>query len=329
VRALGIAIVVAVACRGGGDDKARAPGGSGGAVVAGSGSAADPWSAPPKSDVPTLLERKAFVDKACPSVTGPYFFKLEKAGKASYILGTRHVSVALAEFPPVVRERLRASHLAVFEIDPNEDRSSKPRPENRASLKDQVGPELWKKFVALVGEASAAEVEHGKPNEAVLEMMVLYEDPTRLLESDIERDVAELKIPTKGLETSTFQDDLLDKLIDLRMLRAALANTADRKEFADETTRDLRDYCTGTGKDPGVDPKTRKELLAAGYTAGDIAAIDDQLVYSRNRDWIPKLDALFAAGDVFVAVGADHLLGDRGVIELLAARGYKATRITK
>jgi uncharacterized protein YbaP (TraB family) len=52
-------------------------------------------------------------------------------------------------------------------------------------------------------------------------------------------------------------------------------------------------------------------------------------VFSRNRDWIPKLEKLFAQGDVFVAVGADHLIGDKGVIKLLEARGFTAKRITQ
>ena len=61
----------------------------------------------------------------------------------------------------------------------------------------------------------------------------------------------------------------------------------------------------------------------------EIDKLDEKLVYARNDDWIPKLEKLFATGGVFVAVGADHLSGPRGVIALLAARGFKVTRVTK
>jgi uncharacterized protein YbaP (TraB family) len=326
---------LAFACRGGGAaEPTRPTPGSAGSAIAARGSAVgsaatDPWAGPGvEPDAPTLAERKHVVDEACPAVTAPYFFALAKDGKTSYILGTRHVSVALREFPPVVVDKLRGAHLAVFEIDPKADKGKiDAKPPDGPSLEAQLGAKRWAKLVALVGSSSAAELVHAKPSEAMLVMMAMYEDPSRLLESDIERVAAQGSIPTGGLESAEFQDGLLDKLLDVRMLSAALDNTDNRNEFRDETTRDLHSYCTGADYDPGMDPKTRRQLLAAGYTEADIAAIDEQLVFARNRDWIPKLEQLFGSGQVFVAVGADHLVGTRGVIALLAKHGYTATRL--
>lgn len=329
----GLFAIAVFACRGGTTtEPPRAAPGS--AVVAtgsagSTGSAAvDPWAGPgAEPDSPTLVERKHVVDEACPAVVAPYFYAVAKDGKTSYMLGTRHVSVALREFPPIV-DKLRGSHLAVFEIDPKSDKSkTDANPPDGPTLETQLGPKRWAKLVALVGASSAAELVRAKPSEAMLVMMAMYEDPSRLLESDIERVVAERDIPTGGLESPKFQDDLLDKLLTVRMLSAAIDNTDSRKDFRDETTRDLRAYCSGADSEPGMDPKSRRQLLAAGYSEADIAAMDEQLVYARNRDWIPKLEKLFAAGDVFVAVGADHLAGPRGVIALLAKDGYTATRL--
>jgi uncharacterized protein YbaP (TraB family) len=53
------------------------------------------------------------------------------------------------------------------------------------------------------------------------------------------------------------------------------------------------------------------------------------MVYARNASWIPKLEKMFEGGNVFVAVGADHLLGKRGVVALLEARGFKVTRVVR
>src|SRR5689334_7221893 len=68
--------------------------------------AADPWATAAISDdaVPTLSDRKKLADDACPTVTGPYFFRIEKAGKVSHILGTRHVVVPLSKFPETVHD---------------------------------------------------------------------------------------------------------------------------------------------------------------------------------------------------------------------------------
>jgi uncharacterized protein YbaP (TraB family) len=47
------------------------------------------------------------------------------------------------------------------------------------------------------------------------------------------------------------------------------------------------------------------------------------LITNRNRSWIPKLESLIKGkDDALVVVGAGHLVGKEGVIELLRAKGY-------
>jgi uncharacterized protein YbaP (TraB family) len=48
-----------------------------------------------------------------------------------------------------------------------------------------------------------------------------------------------------------------------------------------------------------------------------------RLLVDRNRNWLPKIDALLARrGHAFVVVGAAHLLGPDGLLALLKAKGY-------
>ena len=47
------------------------------------------------------------------------------------------------------------------------------------------------------------------------------------------------------------------------------------------------------------------------------------LLDERNKKWIPKLKPLLDKGDVFIAVGALHLPGEVGILELLREEGYK------
>ncbi|WP_417593132.1 TraB/GumN family protein [Owenweeksia hongkongensis] len=49
------------------------------------------------------------------------------------------------------------------------------------------------------------------------------------------------------------------------------------------------------------------------------------LLDDRNKKWIPKLKPLLDEGKVFIAVGALHLPGEMGVLELLKAEGYKVS----
>ena len=288
----------------------------------------DPWAVVPSTDdPPDLATTHAIAERACPRVTAPYLFAVERSGKVSHILGTRHLGVSLAKMPAAVRDRIRIASLAVFETPVEDD--SEPLPAVVGPpLRDQLGPALWGRYRTLVGHVAAAAAEHARPSEALVTLIALYEDRTAALDLEIEREVVAAGIPTRGLETHAFQQQLILELMDLRMLRATLAGTPDRATLEREAIDDLHDYCIGADDEPGFDRDTRAQLKAGGMSDAEIDALDDKLVFSRNRDWIPKLEQLFgAAGGVFVAVGADHLTGDRGVIALLAARGWKTARI--
>lgn len=51
------------------------------------------------------------------------------------------------------------------------------------------------------------------------------------------------------------------------------------------------------------------------------------LLADRNKRWIPKMEELADEESVFFAVGAGHLGGEEGVINLLRMQGYKVTPI--
>jgi uncharacterized protein YbaP (TraB family) len=159
--------------------------------------------------------------------------------------------------------------------------------------------------------------------------MLLYEDISNTLEAQIQARATAHAIAMTGLETSAFQDDVLAKLLDFRMLKATIETTKDRAEIQQDSHDDLAQYCAGTDTSPGMDDETRTKMLHAGYTKAELDAEDEILVYRRDADWIPKLSKLFEQDNVFVAVGADHLIGPRGVIALMEKQGFTTKRITK
>jgi uncharacterized protein YbaP (TraB family) len=77
--------------------------------------------------------------------------------------------------------------------------------------------------------------------------------------------------------------------------------------------------------------------LADAWKAGDAPLVErlvlqdlksepklyQRMLVDRNRDWLPKLEALFARrGRALVVVGAAHLVGSDGLLAMLRARGY-------
>lgn len=55
---------------------------------------------------------------------------------------------------------------------------------------------------------------------------------------------------------------------------------------------------------------------------GGVAEFIDLLLYDRNADWVNKMQGIMQSDEVLFAVGAAHLPGDRGVINLLRKKGF-------
>lgn len=52
------------------------------------------------------------------------------------------------------------------------------------------------------------------------------------------------------------------------------------------------------------------------------------LLVRRNREWLPRIEAMFEEpGTELVLVGAAHLVGPEGLLELLERRGYEVSRL--
>jgi len=88
------------------------------------------------------------------------------------------------------------------------------------------------------------------------------------------------------------------------------------------------------------------ELLVELYEAGDIAAILEvsypplpperrqkaaeainKLLFRRNARMVKRMNALLTNGNAFIAIGAGHLPGRKGVINMLVQRGYKISLV--
>jgi uncharacterized protein YbaP (TraB family) len=51
------------------------------------------------------------------------------------------------------------------------------------------------------------------------------------------------------------------------------------------------------------------------------------MLTDRNERWVPVIQDLVRGGkNVLVIVGAGHLVGDKGVVELLKQKGLKVTQ---
>lgn len=59
-----------------------------------------------------------------------------------------------------------------------------------------------------------------------------------------------------------------------------------------------------------------------GNTCDSTPEEEEALIYGRNADWAKRLPAIMREKSTFLAVGAAHLPGERGLLSLLRAAGY-------
>lgn len=65
--------------------------------------------------------------------------------------------------------------------------------------------------------------------------------------------------------------------------------------------------------------KLHKIILSSPDMKADLPT----LLYNRNKKWIPEIEKMIKEKSTFIAVGAGHLGGEGGVIQLLQQAGYK------
>jgi uncharacterized protein YbaP (TraB family) len=253
---------------------------------------------------PSPAERRALADEVCPTVTATHFFRVIKDGKTSYLLGTRHAGISLAKFPPAVEQAFRASKAAVFESEVDRE----PTPTTGPAIHEQLEPELWNKYRDLVGKDTAERVDHASVIAASAALALLYEDTSQGIDREL---YAHAKTSNKrivALEDRDQTDHLGEEYLGIDSLRAFIKSVRDRDDIKTGVRVSLGRYCNG------------------GQDNGGLGRRLDNLTDKRTAAWLPELEALFAEGEVFVAVGETHVEDAAGLVAGLRARGYTIER---
>ena len=258
-------------------------------------------------DAPGPEEVRALAAVACPHVARAFFYTVEKDGKTSYLLGTRHAGVGFDKLPPDVQARFGAAQALVLESIAHGALDAAPVTQ---TIEAQLGPELWSKFRALVGKQAAARVNTQPPTRAVGALVLLYEDTTQKLDQELEQRARAAKREVIGLESAQQTREIGADVIGIDHLRALLGTIHGRADIRESTKSGLAAYCTG--EPPAGAPPDGSRL--------------DASVAQRNHAWLATLEPLLARGNIFVAVGAKHMTDPGGLIDLLRQDGFTVTR---
>ncbi|MFN7783188.1 MAG: TraB/GumN family protein [Lysobacterales bacterium] len=264
----------------------------------------------------------------------PLLWVAKKGETEVHLLGSFHM-LKDSDYPmdPSIEQAYAGAEALVFEIAPAEMKSpdlsrglmQAARFEDGGSLRAVLPADTRKKLEAFMGEAAVLGSDGMKPWFITLNLavsMIVQAGFNPALGMDMhfmQRAEADAK-PTRGLET------VADQI-------AALSGAPMNEQILglEESLR------------PREEMMQRFDELHGFWRAGDADAIERLMVEElvektpvsakllnedRNRRWLPQIEALLAGDeDTLVIVGALHLVGDIGLVELLRARGYSVERV--
>lgn len=143
-------------------------------------------------------------------------------------------------------------------------------------------------------------------------------DPTNTFDQYFQAQAKKNNEPIGGLETVSFQADLLYASASMeRQVTQLMCLLDNEKYYTDLMDRMAKAYYS---QDLNKLKEVMDEKLSAtcDATPEELAALID----NRNADWAHKMPAIMAAKPTLFVVGAGHLPGEKGLLTLLKGAGY-------
>lgn len=266
-------------------------------------------------------------------------------GRVSHILGTFHLGVHLDEvLPPPHRAALEEARLLIVEVDmteldPNAVLAASHLPPDE-DLGEILGPELWGKLLARFGGSAHPALRRFSPW-VVMTMLTALE--AAQLEAERAQRSAEHAERSADAGASTLDVTATERAHARGIPVVALETADEQLEVMNAIPRDaVLEYIRAALTGAPSEQASLAELMDA-YLRGDEAELErivfdpdeiarspevfETLYYDRNDRWLPEVEAELARGGAFVAVGLGHVIGDRGLLRLLEARGYRVSRL--
>jgi uncharacterized protein len=150
---------------------------------------------------------------------------------------------------------------------------------------------------------------------AAIKLQQLGFDPSLGVDRHLAERAKQTDKPTAGLETAEFQLDLFDRF------------SAKEQELLLRQSMDEMDHI-----------ERNVTAIVQAWKSGDVGAVERHLLVGmrdypeihrkviddRNQRWLPQIENLLSRGEnALIVVGAAHLVGKNGIIELLKDRGYR------
>jgi len=283
---------------------------------------------------------------AAVSVNAQLLYKISGNGleKPSYIIGTHHLAnVGFVEKINGVKEALTETEQVYGELkwdvmaNPDSLKAMQERmmlPEGQ-TLKTILTPEQYKRLDAFMTAKLGAgmsnpmvEAQMGKlsPMALVTQFQVLLFmmnhmgefDPSSTFDQYFQAQAQKNNLPCGGLETLSFQAQVLYGSTPMERQVEQLMCLIDNEQFNVQMLEEM----TKAFYAQDLDALKKAMDLKLGTSCDSTPEEEAALIDNRNADWLTKMPAIMKQAPTFFAVGAGHLLGEKGVLQLLRNAGY-------
>jgi uncharacterized protein YbaP (TraB family) len=278
--------------------------------------------------------------------SGARFWKVEKSGQApNWLLGTMHLSdPRVTDLPAEARAAFDSSEVVVLESDEILD-------QQKAAAKMMMRPDL----MYFAGKETIADylkpeeqklledglMKRGMPFHAVVKMKPwLLTSMVALPSCELSRKAQgipflDMKLAqeglaagkeVKGVETLAEQLEVVASLPMSFHVKSLVGSVKYPEYTADMMETTLQLYLQGEiGLVFPAGTYFAPEVDASDFK--DMALFEERLITTRNHHMADRGEPILARGNVFMAVGALHLIGDEGLVELLRKKGYTVTAV--
>ncbi|HEX9432948.1 MAG TPA: TraB/GumN family protein [Burkholderiales bacterium] len=260
-------------------------------------------------------------------------WRVSRKGNApSHVYGTIHDADArLAELPASVGGSFERSRSLMLEFLP--DAYTRERFIeaalflDRQTLEDQIGADDFARVLEELAPIGLSRefVAKLKPWGALINLRAARGDSVTTLEAQLlqrarERRMAVAQI--EGVEEQIFTFDECPMASQVALLKHSLAHRAELIELANRT---MDAYLE---RDLAAIWRLREAFIARyPEVAAHQAVMTKRVLHDRSVVMAFRMQRELRRGDAFVAVGALHLYGEKGVLALLGQDGYRAARV--
>ena len=260
-------------------------------------------------------------------------WRVEKTGVApSYVFGTIHIDdKRVTALPEPVRESFDGAQSFTMEVS-LDDASLLTLAERMVyddgrTLQDATGVGLYRKIVPVMERHGVPEalLAAFRPWAVTLMLEVPQQNSMEVLDFMLYQMAQEQHKPVHELETADEQIAVFEDMPEadqVTMLKDAVENYQD---IPGQTEQLVQAYLARD-----LAQMWRIDQQSTGDSAavkGANQRLERRLLDERNARMAERMQPQLQQGGAFVAIGALHLYGARGVLELLRQRGYRVTRV--